>query len=48
VPVNLASGSILALEGVVAIAVRVSTLGDCKCDQRAKSLSISQLASLRI
>jgi hypothetical protein len=46
--VNLASGSLVALVGVVAIAVPVSTLNDSKCDQRAKSLSISQFASLRV
>ena len=46
-PVNLASGSIVALVGVVAIAVPVSILRYSKCEHRAKSLSISQLASLR-
>jgi hypothetical protein len=45
-PVNLASGSLAALLGVVAIAVPVSTLNDFKCDQRAKSLSISFSAYL--
>jgi hypothetical protein len=45
-PVNLASGPIVALVGVVAIAVPASTLRYSKCDQSAKSLSISQLASL--
>ena len=45
-PVNLASGSIVALVGVVAIAVPGSTLDDSKCDQSAKSLSISFSAYL--